>query len=320
MTYTAPWAAPPRGLATLQLVGDLHLHPPGVVYPNPDRDTVYDLLGRDMRDNLVHDPPDRILQMGDLSGGHPETKQELLDRFATFTRLLGDYDLDLADWDLVIGNHDTPGYPGQPLMLTAQEWATFWGYAAPSYAIDLGPVRVLVVGPTGVEMDPLATGPYPCRPLTRGDVRWIDQRLAADPRPTLLAVHAPLLGMHGDVTGNWQGKTSTMACGVAARDLLEVLNAHKHCIGWVHGHTHNMWDMGAPNTSTFDVGSRRIAAVDASAIFERSEEFGGLLRMPTSFYVTVLDDGKTLDVRWRAHHKTLWDSIDGARFHRLTAT
>lgn len=330
MVYTASWrgvsaqrawAAPTKnGLLTLQLVGDLHLQAPGVVWPDPTKDTVYDLLGRDMRDQLLRTRPDHILQMGDLAGGISTSYEEIISRFDLFNQWMGAYGQGIADWDIVVGNHDVPGYASEAQTVTAQQWAAYWGYPAPSYALDFGIVRVLVIGPTGVQGDPPSEGPFPVRPLTSADVAWIDRQLTIDRRPTLLAVHAPLNGAGGAVHTEWKEAQSTVAGGVDAVDLFEVLDAHPHCIGWVHGHTHSPWT-DPNNTSTLDVGSRRIAVVDASAIFEKSDEFGGASRLPTTYYVTVLDDGRTLDVRWRSHYKRLWDSLDGvSRYVRLSAT
>lgn len=321
--YTAPWAAPTMtGLATLQLVGDLHFPPAGVAYPDKTKSSVYDALGRDIRDRLVHDPPDHILQMGDLASGIDIGHDTVLAMFDLFRTWLTDHDQDPDHWDVVMGNHDIPGRAGEPLTVTPAQWAAYWGYPGPSFTIDLGEVRVLVVGPTGLQGDPPAEGSFPVRPLTRSDVAWIDQQLLYDRRPTLLAVHAPLNGSAGIAYTDWKNCQSTVARGVAATDLLEVLNAHGHCIGWVHGHTHSLWnDATRSNTSLLDIGSRKIAVVDASAIFEKAEDFGGTVRQPTSFYVTVLDDGLTLEVRWRSHHLTMWDAVDGVRRkRRLTAT
>lgn len=321
--HTARWPAPPsdNSLLTLQLVGDLHLNPPGVTYPDPQELTAYDALGRDMRDRITAAPPARIIQMGDLAGGISHTYNEVVSRFSLFNTWLGDYGLDaIADWDLVIGNHDTPGAAGEPRLVTPSQWAAYFGYPAASYVIDdLGPVRVIVVGPSGLQGDPPSTGSFPVRPMTTGDINWLDDRLSEDTRPTLIATHAPMDGMAGVIADDWKNVTSSESGGKSANDLKAVLNAHSHCIGWVHGHTHSKWNNDR-NTSTFNVGSRRIAVVDASATMTKAEDFGGETIMPTTFYLSILDDAKTVDVRWRTHDQATWDGIGQARYHRLVAT
>jgi hypothetical protein len=55
------------------------------------------------------------------------------------------------------------------------------------------------------------------------------------------------------------------------------------------------------------VGSRTIARIDAGACYTQPPEFG--IGRPVTFYVSVLNDGKTIQVRSRDHHRKLWASI-----------
>lgn len=324
MVYTADWPTPPAdALVTVQLVGDCQTSWEQI-YPVMSPNTAYDAMGHDLRDRLIVAPPQAVIQMGDINDSNADFDLTLLKkRFNTFARWLGDYGLetDSGVWWKVMGNHDVVGAHDAPPVMTAQQWAAFWGYSSPSYTIDLGRVRVIVLNPTGtgLEMsDPTFPNGVPVRPLTTADVTWLDQRLAEDSRPTLLAVHAPLdIFRDPAVTRRWQDVQATVAADIAATDLLAVLNTHHHCIGWLHGHTHNPYALDWSNTQVIDIGSRNLAVVDAGAVYTRPN---GDYAPPTTFYVSVLDDGLTLDVRWRSHHKHLWDAIGPARYHRLTAT
>lgn len=328
-TITAPWPGPPsaNSLGTFQLVGDLHLNPYGETYPDPAALSAYDALGRDMRDRLIIDRPLKILQMGDLVGGSITTQADIYDRFVTFNTWLGDYGLTLRDdWDLVMGNHDTPGEgtASTPMLLTASGWASYWGYATPSYTIDnLGAVRVIVLNPTGVECSPPA-GRQPIRPVTPSDIAWLDARLDEDTRPTIIATHAPMNGMggvsHNDEVDGWKHVTASTATGIDAPDLLAVLDAHDHLIGWMNGHTHSRW-YNDRNQALYNTGSRSLVAIDASATYTQAVDFGGDTIEPTTYYVSILDDGKTVDVRWRTHDLALWDAHPSyGRVAQLTAT
>lgn len=314
---TAPWPAPPqRGvLATVQAFGDMQC-PWEDIWPLHQPNTLYDAVGFDIADHMIRSTPDARIQMGDISDHSPLDKQLILDRFDLFDQWCGAYGIDVFK---VMGNHDIVG-DGWDLVITPQEWAAHMGYTAPSYVIDLGQVRVLVIGPTGTgeEIEPGRYHRIPCRPLTQTDVAWIDARLTEDPRPTLLAVHAPLLAERPN--SGWWNVTSTVAAGKQATDLLAVINAHENCIGLIHGHTHNPWDASAPNTRMVNVGSRDIAVVDASAVYDKTW-IGGGRSASVTFYVSVLDDGRSIDVRWRQHELSQWGAVPGlGRVTRLTAT
>lgn len=319
-TYRKTWPAPAASsgkLGTVHLVGDVQTYWE-IVWPSLRPTTVYDAVGFDIRDRLhLLDKPDVTIQVGDCSDYEAPDLATLLKRFSLARDWVKYYDLGQGNpvhW--VMGNHDQVGYANKPPMITAQGWADAWGYPGPSYPIDCGTYRLLVLGPTGTgtEMTPLATGGVPVRPMTDADLNWLDAQLTADHRPTLLVNHAPIFGMdtYDNATDrNWRSGQSTVSGGMAAADLIAIINEHSHVAAWLHGHTHSKWNAAPNNVSLFNTGSRNIAVVDASCVFQRPR-FND--RVPgVTFYVDFMDDGKTLNVRWRDHEKSLWSTPDGTK-------
>lgn len=325
MAYTAPWrglarSAPwpaPSGdaLATVHLLGDCQTEWE-LVYPQLSPLTAFDAMGRDIRDRLIMKPPDAFIQMGDVNDKDPFDKPLILSRFDLFRRWLGDYGIP-QPW-MVAGNHDLIA-DGRTPILSLQDWAEYWGYPGGCYTIDLGQVRVIVLAGsgTGYEIDPDLYTTAPIRPMTDADLAWLDTELTRDRRPTLIAAHGPLYGSPSSGGRDWRNFQSTIRGNMQAADLFNVMDSHPHLIGWMHGHTHSHWERPPENLNLLNVGSRFIALIDASAVYTKAD---GTTQEPTTFYVSVLDDGKTSEVRWRSHHKHTWDDIAGARYRRLTAT
>jgi hypothetical protein len=318
---TAPWPAPPKigTLGTVHLIGDLQTEWENV-WPDPNDNTVFDAIGRDIQDNLVHSVPDLRIQMGDISDGSANMDRAVLEqRFNLFDQWCGRYGLDM--WK-VCGNHDIPEMPGDA-PLPPDEWAAFWGYPHHSYAINLPYARILVLTATGNQhlMIPAPVGPTSCKPMTADDLAWLDARLSEDTRPTIIACHPPLYGEPTmDPDGAWNRVQSTLSGGAQAPELRALLNDHTHVIGWMHGHTHDAWgpEGRGVNSSLLNVGSRNIVVVDASATYIWPN---GEYKRPITFYTSLLDDGKTVEVRWRQHDAQMWNAPAGMPFvQRLTAT
>lgn len=327
VSKTRPWPTPSAALTTLHLLGDAHIV--SSEYPLAGNQTTYDAIGRDLRDKFVRNVPAAQFQMGDLAAGDSGQSQTTLTAsFALFKQWFGDYGL-AQPW-MVMGNHDVPRS-----TYTPAQWAAYWGYATPSYAVDLGTVRALVLNPTGPAYPPPA-GYESCPhntaviPVSASDVAWLDARLSEDTRPTLLLNHAPFTIEPTKIDGGkWYGGTSvatgnSSATALACADLLAVIDSHPHAIAWMHGHSHHVWNVDQdtkPNTGLMSVGSRNIARVDCGAIFSSAAGSSFSEGKPVSFYVSVRDDGKSVEIRWRKHDISAWASPPGmAGVQVLTAT
>jgi hypothetical protein len=304
---TAPWPEPVRAnsLATIQLVGDVQTEWETTrPNSNPYQNTTYDAIGRDIQSGAIGRPPDAMFQMGDISDGDAGLNATLLkQRFALYSQWCGDYNLSMYK---IMGNHDVPTGG-----LTPAQWCTYWGLPSPHYAVTVGGVRVYVLNPdsevvpAGWEACPHTT---PTLPISASQIQWLDQQLTLDSRPAIVMSHAPFNFEPRIVSNVWYSAFSSRAYKLLATDLLNVLDAHPQVIGWAHGHTHGDYlDPTHPLSGPMSVGNRTIARVDAGACYTQPPGFG--IGRPVTFYVSVLDDGKTIQVRSRDHHRKLWASI-----------
>lgn len=307
-SYTAPWPAPPAAtLSLVHLIGDLQMEDSAA----PDGASNFDAVGRDISDRLINLPPQAAVQVGDAIQFNPSTgiskwNHEFFDLYSDW---LSTYSIEPVK---VMGNHEIGND-----VVTPEQWADKAGVPGRCYTVDLGQMRLTVLG--GDTYQPaFDVRPYPILPLFDQDVSWLDARLSEDSRPTLVAAHAPIAGMEtANPNANARYVTQeTLSAGRSAGDLLAVLDSHPHVMGWLHGHTHDPYRKSQPNVSTFTVGSRRICVVDAGVIVRRQRP-----NLPVTPYVSVLDDGLTVEVRWRHHDAVLWDTVPGhPRVLTATAT
>lgn len=156
--------------------------------------------------------PDAMLLTGDLvDHGHPE-------EYALLQELLAPLKMPLY---LVAGNHDERTAlrqaftgPGFDYLAQADEFL--------QYAVDLGPVRLLVMD-TVVPLEGRGA-------LCEQRLSWLDRRLAEDSRPTLIAMHHPPFAT---------GIAHMDAIGLeGAGALEEVLRQYTHVERVVCGHLH----------------------------------------------------------------------------------
>lgn len=317
---TVPWPAPPAGtLASVHLLGDVQMS----AGANATADiSNYDSIGRDMRDRLIRLPPQALFQVGDAihfspAAGVSKWEHEWYDYYIPW---LDEYGITPHP---VMGNHETADS-----VILPHVWAARAGVPSQNYTVDLGAVRALVIGGDTYipAWDPDQGGKaYAVLPLSQDNVTWLDDRLSEDTRPTVIVAHAPLAGMS---TANpnpsadpYAVQSEVTATGVdyTAPGINAVIDAHPHAIGWLHGHTHDLYvgDRG-PNVQAYSTGSRQIAHVDASSPRRWGND---TTFQPVTPYVSVLDDGKTVEVRWRHHDFVLWDAIPGqGRVLSVTAT
>ncbi|WP_439586089.1 phosphodiesterase [Hydrogenophaga sp.] len=156
----------------LAQISDLHIKPPGrLAYGKVDTATML----RAAVTSLLHQSPapDAVLATGDLvDGGHAE-------EYALLREILSPIAVPCF---LVAGNHDERQSlreafhgPGFAYLDQAGEFL--------QYAVDLGKLRLLV-------LDTVVPGEGRGQLCTRR-LRWLDERLSEDPRPTLVAMHHP---------------------------------------------------------------------------------------------------------------------------------
>ena len=324
--YTSDWPTPPAdALATLHLVGDLHLAMTDdantePIWPDVRGATNFDSLARDMNDAVLARIPDATVQTGDLTDNSaPRSYPRLLAEQQIARNYKAAYGI---DWYQVEGNHDRPRD-----YMTGQEWArTMIGTPDPYYVVDLGAVRMIVLGWDDNAWEP-GVFDLPCGPLQPHIIDWLDARLSEDSRPTVIAAHPPFAkeptanpsAISGD---QWWTVTSTInesgVIDVNAQALQDVIGSNNHVVAYLHSHTHDPYGSGGrgANVNLISLGGRQVAVVDTGAVLEWAPS----KRVPPiTSYVSLLDDGRSVEVRWRHHDHRLWlgGVAGGGRVNRL---
>jgi 3',5'-cyclic AMP phosphodiesterase CpdA len=205
------------------------------------------------------DAPDAVLMSGDLAenadDGEYELVRELLAQVGAPVYVLpGNHD----DRDTLRRHFDLPGPLGMPVQ----------------YAVDLGPLRLVVVDSTrpGEDRGELDTG----------RLRWLDAELAGAPdRPTLIALHHPPVST---------GVAAWDEIGLPAADrraLGDVLQRHLQVRRIVAGHVHR--------AMTAELAGRAVLAVPSTYVQTRlsfnSDEIETVAE-PPGFAVHALLDGE----------------------------
>jgi len=203
----------------------------------------------------------------------------------------------------VLGNHDLN-------QLTPDQAAALLGLPAANYIQDVGDVRLIALALTVLPIGNSARMVVPPEALA-----FLDAQLGATTRPCLVLFHAPLaetVGV-GDLATSftseedWVKAHSDPAGGDGV--LRQILAAHPNAVAWISGHTHS--PISTPGlVTTVDLGSHRIAAVNASGLWytgrsiEAHDPLCGLL-------LSVLDE-HTFEVRFRDHGAGVWTAPTGA--------
>jgi Icc protein len=191
----------PRPFLLAQLT-DPHI---GAQWGGPD--TVERLTAAVDAVRALPDRPDAVLVTGDIAdnAGAEEyaTARELLERIGVpVYPLAGNHD----EGAVLRSAFDLSGEAGAPLQ----------------YVVDLGPLRLVVAdttlpGEDRGELDPAR-------------VAWLDEALADDGRPTVVALHHPPIVLGSPV---WD------EIGLTGRDeLAGVVERHRHVLAVVGGHIH----------------------------------------------------------------------------------
>ena len=327
-THTAEWPAPPASILTLHALGDFHLAvsdgtdiPADTpIWPRDRGRTNYDAIGYDLLDRVISRIPDALVQVGDITdNGTPRSYPKLLAEQQMAKDWKARYGI---EWYGVQGNHDRPRD-----YQTAQEWArAMLGRDQPYYKVDLGDSVLLVLGWDNNQWEP-GVFDLPCGPLEPHIITWLDEQLSADSRPTIIATHPPLAksptANPTAISGNqwWTVQTTIDGSGVIdinAQALQDVIGAHNHAVVYLNAHTHDIYGTTGrgPNCQLLEMGGRQVAAVDTGAVLD----WPASKRVPPiTCYLSLLDDGRSVEVRWRHHDHHLWlgGVAGGGRVNRL---
>ena len=262
----------------MHCIGDLHA---GAI-----PDARMDALSADVRRLGT---PALHLQLGDATEGGNDAEDELALRF--LKRLPG-------DWVCALGNHDILGN-----SRTVGAWARAYGQESQNLSVDLGFVRVIVIGPDRNE-----PGPESGRLSTA--LEFLDGELERSATDCWIACHWPLFGtVMGDPRLHF---TSAMAAFHAKPDerIRELLAGRPNARAWISGHTHS--PVGAPGF----VGRARLAPGRSITTINASALVGvGRARDPRaplcSVYLTHHSD--RIEVRCRDHRAGRWIPMPEAR-------
>ena len=234
------------------------------------------------------------LQVGDLTEGGRAAEDRLALDF--LDRLPG-------RWVTALGNHD--------VLRNARDaaaWASAYGQESHNFSVDLGFVRVIVIGPDRCEPGKRA-GRLPAATL-----RFLARELEASDGDCWIACHWPLFGtVGGDPRRHF---TSSMAAFHAKPTdrIRELLRRHGNAKVWLSGHTHS--PISAPGLiKRVRLGPKRsIVAINASALVGV-----GKRRLPSaplcSLYLTHRRGG--IEIRCRDHRAREWRNIRGRRVVEL---
>ncbi len=204
------------------------------------------------------DRPDALLVSGDLTdNGSPEAYRQVRELLAP---------LDLRP-HVLPGNHDQRGPLREAFGLPGE------GEEPVSYAVDLGPLRLICVDST----IPGAEGGS----LDSGRIEWLDATLAEDAgTPTVIALHHPPL--RTEMPAFERIGLAPESCGA----LGEVVERHPQVARIVAGHVHR--------SIVAELGGRAVVTVPSTYLQAALDFTSPELRMdadPPGFAVHALRDG-----------------------------
>jgi 3',5'-cyclic AMP phosphodiesterase CpdA len=262
---------------TVHLIGDLHA---GAI-----ADVRLEQVSRDVERLSV---PALHLQVGDATESGTEAEDELALGF--LERLPG-------PWVTALGNHDILRN-----ARSAAAWAKAYGRTSQNFSVDLGFVRVIVVGPNRTDPGQRAGR------LSLATLAFLERELEEADTDCWIACHWPLFRtVMGDPRLHF---TSEMAAFHAKPDerIRELLLRHPNATAWISGHTHS--PLSAPGLiRRTRLGRRRtIAAINASALVGIGKRRNP--RAPLcSLYLTHRRD--RIEVRCRDHKRADWRNLRG---------
>jgi 3',5'-cyclic AMP phosphodiesterase CpdA len=262
---------------TVHCIGDLHA---GAI-----TDARIRAVSRDIE---TLDAPALHLQIGDATESGTKAEDELALRF--LDRLP-------APWVNALGNHDI-----MRNKRTAAAWARAYGRPSQNFRVDLGFVRLIVVGPN--RTDPGRRAGM----LSAATLSFLERQLEDTDEDCWIACHWPLFHtVMGDPRLHF---TSEMTAFHAKPDerIRELLVRHPNAKAWISGHTHS--PVSAPGLiRRTRLGRRRsIVAINTSALVgigRRRDPRAPLC----SLFLTHRPE--RIEVRCRDHRAGRWRNIRG---------
>jgi 3',5'-cyclic AMP phosphodiesterase CpdA len=202
-------------------------------------------------------------------------------------------------WMAVLGNHDI-----WRNERSVKDWAKVYGLQRQNYAVELGFIRLVVVGPERNEPDERLGR------LSAVTLEFLDRELARGDEECWIACHWPLFRT---VMGNpAKHFTSGMQAFHAKPDkrIRELLARHRNAKLWLSGHTHS--PLSAPGLIKRAPlpGKRSILAINASAVVGV-----GKTRDPRDPICSPFLSHKPgrIEVRFRDHREGTWRKLGGRK-------
>lgn len=230
------------------------------------------------------------LQVGDVTErGRAHEDREAL-RF--LDRLPG-------SWVTALGNHDILGN-----ARTAAAWARAYGQESQNFSVDLGFVRVIVVGPNRTESGKRAGR------LSAKTLAFLDDELGASETDCWIACHWPLFRtVMGDPRLHF---TSAMDAFYAKPTdaIREVLLRHRNAKAWLSGHTHSPLSAPGLIKRARLAPKRSIVAINGSALVGVGKRRDP--RAPLCSLYLTHRRGR-IEIRCRDHRRREWRNVRGRR-------
>jgi hypothetical protein len=204
-----------------------------------------------------------------------------------------------SPWYTALGNHDI-----QNDVRTAAAWAAAYSLQSQNYTVDLGFVKLIVVGP-----DSMISGTML---LSAATLTFLSNALANAGKPCFIISHAPLYNtVVGSTTGadGVYSSTENFFHAKPDTDIRAILNAQPNAKAWISGHTHSPID--TPGLiKTESVGTRSIVSINCSATFYTGRTLEWYDPLITLF---LTHTGSNLEIRVRNHGAGVWDTVGGSR-------
>jgi hypothetical protein len=204
--------------------------------------------------------------------------------------------LGAGNWTAAVGNHDLHNGRTDPEVAAAA-----WGMPAANYVVDYPAFRLVVVAPTGIDVDDTSM-----IPLTADRVNWISTQCAGSGGlPAVIVCHWSLYSTVGvGESGSTQHRsTDTGFYALVDADIRAMLADTPTARAWISGHTHSPLDASGLVT-TLTLGGRTFAAINASAV-----NYVGLPQDNTTSPVRTLYagiDATGISVYFRDHGPGQW--------------
>jgi 3',5'-cyclic AMP phosphodiesterase CpdA len=267
----------PNWSRTVHCLGDLHA---GAI-----TDVRINAVSRDVEGLSA---PALHLQIGDVTEHGRAAQDRLALRF--LERLPG-------PWVTVLGNHDILHNDR-----TAAAWARAYEQRSQNFTVDLGFVRLVVIGPNRSEPGRRAGR------LSAATLSFLERELSDAGTDCWIACHWPLFRtVMGDPRLHF---TSAMAAFHAKPDegIRELLMGHPNANLWLSGHTHS--PLSAPGLiKRARLGPRRsIVAINTSALVGTGKRRNP--RAPLCSLYLTHRPGK-IEIRARDHRAGLWRNVRG---------